>query len=461
TNVFFFAEMSIYDFMTLPSWSDAKVVVEPHQFSTSVLERVHNNTTAPAVDGTLIPLPTMDEPAQKKRLRTKTSQVGSNAPVLDQTEDVEDTNILDFYVELENSLKWNEGTSFRAVSALSPWLGKRLGSPLCLPCVITFDPSHVGTSGAALASPSRLGFIVIGYSGKVRAKVMRRQLDHLDIMDQGALARDEEYDQIHDDDFSSVSHGEEIDLAFFPFAPEDNLLCKEIFRDLKVCRRALDWTITLAELRRIESLSLLDLSNRMNVLTALLTSHGTELNSRYTALVASKACLREKLKHKVELISGIRLEVSTLEGKCDKALVVRNLQNDLALKKSKSQEHEGVAVATDHRFYVLRGLRMGRTDAEFEEVAMNVLNFFVGAEAQFNKAVVDLPSTKLPFLAKISKASWSALSEIANIQPDKLPRPAASGSVPATTTTVVEAFGQTSVPEGFELLGLDPDVSSS
>ncbi|GKG54337.1 hypothetical protein Tco_0557860, partial [Tanacetum coccineum] len=71
--------------------------------------------------------------------------------------------------------------------------------------------------------------------------------------------------------------------------PEDNILCKEISRDPDVCRRVLDRTITPAELKRTESLSPLDLSNWMNVLTALLASHGIEMNSRYIALVASKA----------------------------------------------------------------------------------------------------------------------------------------------------------------------------
>ncbi|GKA24791.1 hypothetical protein Tco_0710824 [Tanacetum coccineum] len=37
------------------------VVEEPHQFPTSILERVQNNTTAPAADGTPLPLPTLDE----------------------------------------------------------------------------------------------------------------------------------------------------------------------------------------------------------------------------------------------------------------------------------------------------------------------------------------------------------------------------------------------------------------
>ncbi|GJS27751.1 hypothetical protein Tco_0488371 [Tanacetum coccineum] len=112
----------IYDFMTLPSWGDAKVVKEPHQFPTSILERVHNNTTAPTVRGTPISLPTLDE------------------------------LLIAFY-------------------SLSMVLYRK----------------------------------VIGSSGKAEAEVMRRQLDLLDTLARSALAHDEEYDQIPDDDFASAS----------------------------------------------------------------------------------------------------------------------------------------------------------------------------------------------------------------------------------------------------------------
>ncbi|GJR75789.1 hypothetical protein Tco_0088154 [Tanacetum coccineum] len=55
------AEMSIYDFMTLPSWSDAKVVEESHRLSLPLLERVPSHTTAPAAEGAIILLLTLDE----------------------------------------------------------------------------------------------------------------------------------------------------------------------------------------------------------------------------------------------------------------------------------------------------------------------------------------------------------------------------------------------------------------
>ncbi|GJX33272.1 hypothetical protein Tco_0243127 [Tanacetum coccineum] len=55
------SEMSIYDFMTHPSWGDAKVFEESHHHSSSLLESVPSHTTAPTAEGTMILLPTPDE----------------------------------------------------------------------------------------------------------------------------------------------------------------------------------------------------------------------------------------------------------------------------------------------------------------------------------------------------------------------------------------------------------------
>ncbi|GKB21382.1 hypothetical protein Tco_0855305 [Tanacetum coccineum] len=74
---------------------------------------------------------------------------------------------------------------------------------------------------------------------------------------------------------------------------------------------------------------------------------------------------------------------------------------------------------------------MGRTDVGFEEAAHNISNFFVGAEAEFNKT------------------------------PDKLPRLTAPAFVLATNSAVARTFGWTSAPKGSELPGLGTDVSSS
>ncbi|GJY61263.1 hypothetical protein Tco_0461920 [Tanacetum coccineum] len=397
--------------------SDANVVEEPHHFPTLILERVHNNTIAPTAEGTLILLPTLDEvaaaqPSPKKRLRKKSSEARSSVSVLEQTKDVEDTDISDFHADLENKLEGNEGTSLRAASAPSLRHGKRLGSPPFLPYVTTSDPSHVGTSGAACASTSGLGLVQKG-------------------------------------------------------------------------------AVVIGSSRKAGAESLLDQKNReLRSFSDALSNELRKLKVQFAEAEATAARLSNEL-------------VRTNSKLSDKALIVRDFQNDLALEKSKSQKYRDVVVDAKDRLSSLRGevtdfvgsgveslfhsllfsdefnsslaciaylgitsgvergLRMGRTDVGFEEAAQNVSNFFVGTEAEFNKAVADLPSIKFLFLAKIAEASEGALSEIANIQPNKLPSPTAPASASATNSTVAKTFGWTSAQEGSELPRLGPDVSSS
>ncbi|GJY81121.1 hypothetical protein Tco_0493872 [Tanacetum coccineum] len=158
-------------------------------FPTSILERVYNNIIAPAAEGTPIPLPTPDKiaAAQPDPVLAKKSKVS----VKQNTS----TSLAPFGPSQPSKKKQLRKKSSEAR------LGKRLGSPPCLPYVTTFDPSHAGTSGTARASTSGLGLV------------------QKDTLARSSLSRDEEYDQIHDDDFASASRGEEINLIFFPLAP--------------------------------------------------------------------------------------------------------------------------------------------------------------------------------------------------------------------------------------------------
>ncbi|GJS22219.1 hypothetical protein Tco_0450851 [Tanacetum coccineum] len=245
------AEMSIYDFMTLPSWSDAKVVEESHHLSLPLLERVPSHTTAPAAE---------------------------EGDAL--AEGVDETDLSDFCAKIEDSLERDKGVSTRVVSVPIPRLSKRLGAPSSMAVVSASEPSHVGTSAPACTSGRSLslgGDVVSGCAGKSRAEVMRRQLDPLDSLARSALARDAEYDQIPDDDFGTATRGEEIDLTLFPLAPgpyhmhypyegvssplynkkewdmphapKSNILCKDIFKDPDVFSLA---CVSLAEASKLD-----------------------------------------------------------------------------------------------------------------------------------------------------------------------------------------------------------------
>ncbi|GJW18256.1 reverse transcriptase domain-containing protein [Tanacetum coccineum] len=475
------SEMNIYDFMTLPSWGDAKIVEKPHHLFEPLLERVSSHTAAHVAEDALIPLPTLEElsqPSKKRRLKKRASEAGSSAPELGQAEGMNEADITDFCTELKDSMERDECTSIRATSVPTPRLGKRLGPPPSMAVVSVFGPAHVGTSAHASTSGRSLAFggsVAGGFAEKSRAEDVWRQMDPLDALAHSVLSRDTEYDEIPKDDFGTTTRGEEIELTLFPFAlgpyhmsypyegvsshlytkeewdgshaPESNILCKDIFKDLDVCRKALDRTINPVELRRTESLLLLELSNRVNVLSALLVSHGTELNYRYTDLVASRVRLQQKVDRKTGYVKVLRSEVTSLDDKHEKVqrvasvgltkelsrtdanlseqvLTVRDLPNELALERllSSDEFHAALAhvVSIGINYGVERGLRMGRTNADFEAAAKKVSNFHIGAEADCNKAFVAFPTTPFPFLDKVAAAAGGALSKVTQILPDKL-----------------------------------------
>ncbi|GJS13020.1 hypothetical protein Tco_0407492 [Tanacetum coccineum] len=515
--------------------SDAKLAEESHHLSWPLLERVPSHTTTPTTEGAIIPLPTPDEidaslpdsrlvkkskgsshasrSSKKRKLQKRDLEASSSAPELDQAEGMDESDLADLCAKIEDSLERDEGVSMRAVSAPTPRLGKRLGVPPSAIVVSVFEPSHVGTSAPASTSGRSLslgGVVASGCVGKSGA----------------------EYDQIPDDDFGIVTRGEEIDLTLFPLAagpyympypyegvssplytreewkgphvPERSILCKDIFKDPDVCKKALDGTITPAELRRTESLLPLELSNRINVLSALLVSHGYKLNSCYANLVSSKAHLQEKFDKKkgdVKLLrserdaaseevrklrsqltdakttfASLSEELTQTDAKLsEQALTVRDLQNELVPEKSKSQGYKdfmgglreeatqfvgsGVEslvrklLSSDEfhaalarvaslgiNYSVERGLRMGRTDVEFKAAVQKVSNFHVGAKADFDKALDDFPTTLFPFLSKIVAASEGSLSNVAQILPDKFVRSATS--VAAAPSSANEALKQ-------------------
>ncbi|GJU80733.1 hypothetical protein Tco_1283098 [Tanacetum coccineum] len=301
---------------------------------------------------------------------------------------------------------------------------------------------------------------------------MRRQLDPLDSLARSALARDAEYDQILDDDFGTATLGEEIDLTLFPLAPgpyhmpypyegvssplytkeewdgphvlESNISCVDIFlRTRTLQKRLLDRTITPTELRRTKSLLPLELSNRVNVLSALLVSHGYELNSRYTNLVSSRALLQEKFDQKKGDVRLLHSEVTSLDDKLEK------LQRDYdALgqenRESKSQGYKNFDDELRAEIFHFIGsgveglVRKLLSSDELHAALAHVVS--LGAKANFDKALVGFPTTPFPFLGKVATAAGGTLYDVDHILPDKFA--CLSTSVSAVPSDVNEAPDQ-------------------
>ncbi|GKD28885.1 hypothetical protein Tco_1239663 [Tanacetum coccineum] len=502
--------MSIYDFITLSSWGDSKVVEEPHRFTDSILQHVQNHTTAPATEGAPIPQPTSDEviasqpdpklakkskalvkrkastslvgpseatqPKRKRRLKSKASEARSSSPVTWRRTKV---ILLELFLLQSCDLA---RVFVRLLLACSTLFSLTHLMPVLLP-LLMLRP-------LIMLSFKEVGIAPVGSAGKARAEVIRWKLDPMHMLAQSTLARKHEYDEIPDDDFSTTTLGEEIDLTFLtewdgPHAPEANILTKEIFKDPDVCKRALDRTITSAKLERTEDKFPLYCSCASNARflekVKRKVGHLSELHSEFSNL--EERYEKDQLAEVVATAARSSDELARTDAKFfDQALVIRGLENELALEMSKSQKYRGIAAVAKQCFDELRskvtrfvgfdvdglvqkllpsdefnstlahilslgvtsgverGLRIGRTDVEFEEASQNVSNLFLGVQAEFDKVVAALPFTHFPFLAKISDVAKISLSEVASIQPDKIVRLVVPASTPSMSSPVGETF---------------------
>nr|GEW12176.1 hypothetical protein [Tanacetum cinerariifolium] len=245
---------------------------------------------------------------------------------------------------------------------------------------------------------------------------VRRCSNPLDTLARSALSRDAEYDQILEDDFVFASRGEEIDMTFFPIAPGLNVIPIRLMVTLLlhtlnnngmvlICRRIISCARIFSEIQ-----------------IALLVSYGMELNNRYSNLVAHRSCTQEKLDRKS-----------------------KDLQNELPLERSKSQEYKDVAkgLRTEVTYFVGSAVeclvRRLLSSDEFHAALAHVSTL----AAEFNKSLDALPSTPFLFLHKVVAAASGALSEVTQILPDKLIRPIAP--VSTMPHVVNEALNQAHV----------------
>ncbi|GJW77082.1 hypothetical protein Tco_0138764 [Tanacetum coccineum] len=169
-----------------------------------------------------------------------------------------------------------------------------------------------------------------------------------------------------------------------------------------------------------------------------------DARSWYTISGDAKSCVINK---------GLMGELAQINAKLsEQVLIVRDLQNELAFERSKSQGYKDAVDDTEFHdalahvaslvinYGVERGLRMGHTDADFEAAARKVSNFHIGAEADFNKALVAFPTTPFLFLGKVVAAAAGPFSEVTQILPDKLTCSATPVSI--VPPLVNEASGQ-------------------
>ncbi|GJT42044.1 hypothetical protein Tco_0941909 [Tanacetum coccineum] len=284
---------------------------------------------------------------------------------------------------------------------------------------------------------------------------------------------------------------------------------KELYKDPKVCRTAIDRFPTPAEIHRLHELSSVELSDRMSVLQCQLITHGRAFHydhslrevERLTKRCAQQTHIIKKQnadlkQHKEstvrasEEVSGLKAELGALKSKCEatehklsswdkkhrkyrserdtlakeKAKIEEELKSQLEHRERQAEEIQGIITSFFQSNFtplvrsvgVERGLRMGRTDEEFRGLSQRVAGFIPDAKEKFDKVIAAFPDTIFPFLDKVSQHSQSSLQDIARLEPDRVTPfsqpPSATASLRTNTharhsISSSETFGHTSTPE--------------
>ena len=107
-----------------------------------------------------------------------------------------------------------------------------------------------------------------------------------------------------------------------------------------------------------------------------------------------------------------------------------------------------------------RGLRMGRSETQFQDISQRVSHFVPGAKKKLDDAMTAFPTQAFPFFDKVVQSAASDLQDIAQLEPDKVVPPSKAPSTEVTssgdpdirahacsTTLPAQTFGYTSTPE--------------
>ncbi|GJR67461.1 hypothetical protein Tco_0013526 [Tanacetum coccineum] len=304
--------MSIHDFLCMPSLEKAMVQEEPHQLGTSILGRVADRTTPPALAGTAIPRASPEEIAvtrpdhnvvtkanhaakqktstgpeistnttKRTRLSQKVSGAGSSGLAAeDGVEQIDDGtldddgqrdgsefamedigNLNDVGQDKEVKTRAELSGSARRTTRASSHAVSEDASSSAQEAVAAPDTQPLGTDAGAdeIASDGNVDSYFDARVCNIAGDVLERDL--LPFVpgpyyipypfDEGSGSESPPYTRDGWEEIHGVNLG---------------LLQKEIYKDPKVCRTALDRFPTPVETHRLRELSSVELSDRMSML---------------------------------------------------------------------------------------------------------------------------------------------------------------------------------------------------
>nr|GFA12701.1 hypothetical protein [Tanacetum cinerariifolium] len=160
-----------------------------------------------------------------------------------------------------------------------------------------------------------------------------QQTEPMNLLAQSTLARDREYDDNPDDDFSSPNLGEEIELTLFLLARGPYYMPYPFFKEMGYT----SLVTSTARQQEKQDFHARDKDNK-------------DLRDLNDALSDEVRKLRDRL---IEIEAAARStdELARTDSKLfEQALVTRDLENKLALEESESQSYNDMAIVNERRF---------------------------------------------------------------------------------------------------------------
>ncbi|GKC72580.1 hypothetical protein Tco_1118463 [Tanacetum coccineum] len=536
----------------MPSLEKATIREEPHELSTSILGRVVDRTTLPAPTGTAIPSASPEEiaitrpdPNVVAKADHAAKRKTSTGPEI-STNTTKRTRLSQRVSGAGSSgLAAGDGVEQTDDGTLDDDDGQRDGSEFAMEDVGNLNDvgqdkeveAHAELSGGVRrttrASSHASHGVIEDVSSPAQEAMAAPGTQPLDI-DAGAddISSDGNVDSYFDARVSNTAGDVlERDLLSFvpgpyyipypydeyngcespPYTKDDwdeihgvnlGLRRKELYKDPKVCRTAIDHFPMPAEIHRLHELSSVEFSDRMSVLQCQLITHGRIFHARYDHSLREVECLAKRCAQQTQIIkkqnadlkqhkestvrasekvSRLKAELGALKSKCEatehklsswdkkhrkyrsdrdtlakkKAKIEEELKSQLEHRKRQAEEIQGSITSFFH-VGVERGLRMGRTDEEFRGLSQRVAGFIPDAKEKFDRVIAAFPDTTFPFLDKVSQHSQSSLQDIARIEHDRVTPSSQPSSATASLRTNTHArhstssfgtFGHTSTPE--------------
>ncbi|GJT50594.1 hypothetical protein Tco_0976751 [Tanacetum coccineum] len=438
----------------MPFLDKATVREEPHELGTSILGRVADRTTSPAPAVEQTDDGTLDDDGQRD---------GSEFAMEDNLNDVNQDREVEAHAELSGGVR----RTTRASSHASHGVSEDASSPAqeAVPAPDT-QPLDTDAGADEIASDGNVDPYYEAQVSNTAGDVLERDLLPI----------------VSGPNYIPYPYAEDLGCESPPYTKYDwdeihgvnlGLQRKELYKDPKVCRTALDRFPTPAEAYRLRKLSSVELSDRMSVLQCQLVTHGSVLNARFDHSLKNVERLTKRLTAELEVLKS---KCQTVEHKLTswdkKHKKYRNERDTLSTEKAKIEEElVGTKSQLEHRerqAEEIQGNIASFFQSDFTPLVQRFLKscefnrtfkvagFILDAKEKFDRVITAFPNTTFPFLDMVSQHSQSSLQDIARLEPDRVTsshQPSfATASLMANThvrhsTSSSGTFGHTSTPE--------------